>query len=69
MEVSKKPGGDILIIGYSDGSVELIIDWNFDRRMLVKYHDSHIGPISAATFNKDETFFITAGHDGLLNIF
>jgi hypothetical protein len=36
--------------------------------MSVKYHDGHNGQITGCTFNKDQTFFITVGKDGLTNV-
>jgi hypothetical protein len=36
--------------------------------MSIKYHDGHNGQITGAAFNKDQTFFITVGKDGLTNV-
>ena len=69
MSLSTKPGGDVITIGYDNGLIELVMNFNFDKRMEVKYHDGHTGYISGAVFNKDQTFFISCAHDGLTNVF
>jgi WD40 repeat protein len=66
MELNKSPTGNILTIGYNDGSIENIINMDFDRRQLTKMHDAHNGSINAAKFSKDENFFFSVASDGLL---
>lgn len=53
MNLSTKTGGDIITIGYDNGLIQLVMNFNFEMRMDVKYHDGHIGEISGAVFNKD----------------
>ena len=65
--LTSKPG-EILAISYDDGDIELIVDFGFDRRMSVKYHDAHIGQVTAFALNKDENFFLTSGRDGLIYV-
>lgn len=67
MSVSKKRGGEALVIGYDNGEVQLIMNRTWDRRMSLKYHDVTTGRINATCFNHDEQFFFTVGDDGLLN--
>lgn len=43
MSLSTKTGGDIITIGYDNGLIELILNFNFDKRMDIKYHDGHNG--------------------------
>lgn len=43
MELNKSSTGNILTIGYNDGSVENVINMDFDRRQLTKMHDAHNG--------------------------
>ena len=66
MELNKSPTGKILTIGYNDGSIENILNMDFDRRQLTKMHDAHNGSINAAKFSKDENFFFSVAQDGLL---
>ena len=65
MQIFAKTDGDMIIIGYENGEVQLICNFNFDKRMSVKYHDAQIGSITGAVFNNDQTFFITVAQDGL----
>jgi len=58
--------GSMLTIGYNNGNVELIMDFNWDRRMSVKYHCAQTGSITAAVLTADYNFFLTAGTDGLI---
>jgi len=53
MSLSTKTGGDIITIGYDNGLIELVMNFNFEKRMEIKYHDGHQGLISGAVFNKD----------------
>jgi hypothetical protein len=53
MSLSTKTGGDVITIGYDNGLIELIMNFNFEKRMEIKYHDGHLGKISGAVFNKD----------------
>ena len=53
MSLSTKPGGDVITIGYNNGLIELVMNFNFDKRMEIKYHDGQTGYISGAVFNKD----------------
>ena len=69
MSLSTQTGGDIITIGYDNGLIELVMNFNFEKRMEIKYHDGHLGYISGAVFNKDQTFFISTAHDGLTNVF
>lgn len=69
MSLSTKTGGDVITIGYDNGLIELIMNFNFEKRMEIKYHDGHLGKISGAVFNKDQTFFISVAQDGLTNVF
>jgi len=39
MSLSTKTGGDIITIGYDNGLIELIMNFNFEKRMEIKYHD------------------------------
>ena len=66
MNLNKSPTGNILTIGYNDGSIENIINMDFEKRQLTKMHDAHMGVINAAIFSKDENFFFSVGQDGLL---
>lgn len=69
MKESKTSSGHIIAIGYDDGSIEYIVDSNFDRRMTIKNHDAHFGPVRSLCFNKDETFVMTVADDGLLYLY
>lgn len=53
MSLSAEKGGDIITIGYDNGEIELICNFNFVKRMSIKYHDGHNGQITGAAFNKD----------------
>jgi hypothetical protein len=66
MQLNKSATGNILTIGYNDGSIENIINMDFDRRQITKMHDAHNGKINSAKFSKDENFFFSVAEDGLL---
>lgn len=68
MNLSAAKDGEIVTIGYDNGEIELIINFNFDKRMSIKYHDGHAGQITGCAFNNNQTFFITVGKDGLTNV-
>lgn len=68
MSISSKSDGDIITIGYDQGEIELVVNFNFDKRMSVKYHDGHNGQITGCSFNKDQSFFVTVAKDGLTNV-
>jgi len=68
MEWLSSKAGELLAISYDDGDIELVVDFNFDRRMSVKYHDAHIGQVTAFALNKEENFFLSAGRDGLIYV-
>jgi hypothetical protein len=58
--------GAMLTIGYDNGNVEIIMDFNWDRRMSVKYHCGHTGSITQAVLTNDQSFFLTSATDGLI---
>jgi hypothetical protein len=60
---------NILCIGYDDGNIEMVLNHDFERRMSIKYHDSHIGPVNSLAFTKGEAFMMTVADDGLLYLF
>jgi len=66
MSLSKKSNGDVLTIGYDNGEIHVLIDFNFEKRMILKQHDGHTGAISGVCFNSDESLIISTGHDGLV---
>jgi len=66
MSLNSKKSGDLLALGFDNGAVQLVFDFNFEKRMAVKYHDAHSGEITAAAFNDDDSFFLTAAADGLI---
>jgi WD40 repeat protein len=57
---------DILLIGYDDATIELVVNLNFSKRMVIKNHDSSFGPVSSACFTHNYNFFLTSGEDGLV---
>lgn len=64
-----KANEQLLTVAYDDGDVEIIIDQNWDKRMSVKYHDTHTGQITGTAFSgKQANFFLTAGRDGLIYV-
>lgn len=69
MKYNTKKGGDIIVIGYDDGNIELVVDFNFDKRMSMRNHDAHNGAITSALFTNDENFFVSVGTDGLTNVY
>lgn len=69
LEVVSKKGGEVLAISYDNGMVELVVNRDFNRRMSLKDRDVHIGSITSTAFNADESFFLTAGRDGLLFVY
>jgi len=46
-----KANEQLLTVAYDDGDVEIIIDQNWDKRMSVKYHDTHTGQITGCAFS------------------
>jgi hypothetical protein len=69
MQHSIKSYGEMITIGYENGAIELIMNGNFEKRMLVKYHDGHNGRITAACMTRDNNFFLTSADDGLIYVF
>jgi len=59
----------MITIGYHTGAIELVMNGNFDKRMLVKYHDGRTGSITAAAMTRDNNFFISSADDGLMYVF
>jgi hypothetical protein len=45
------------------------VNFNFDKRMSVKYHDGHSGQITGCAFNSKQDFFVSVAKDGLTNVF
>lgn len=71
MEVfeTDKANEQLLTVAYDDGDVELIIDQIWDKRMSIKYHDTHTGQITGTAFSgKQANFFLTSGKDGLIYV-
>jgi WD40 repeat protein len=68
MSVSKKRGGEAVVLGQADGEVQLIMNRNWERRMSLKNHDISTGKINSTCFNHDEQFFFTVADDGLMNV-
>jgi|DEB0MinimDraft_12_1074336.scaffolds.fasta_scaffold21243_1 hypothetical protein len=60
--------GDMLIIGYENGLIELVMDFRWNNRLANKFHDGRHGEITSALMNKDENFFISSGKDGLIYV-
>jgi len=66
MNLYTSKAGDVVVVGYDNGSIELVFNNNWDRRMKVKYHDHHIGSITGVAFNRDENIMLTTSKDGLM---
>jgi len=58
--LQQKKGVEIIVIGYDNGEIQLIINHLYDKRMTLKYHDAHLGKITSAVFNYEENFFLTS---------
>jgi len=57
--------GDLLLMGFSNGEVQ-VLDYNFLKStLIIKQHDATKG-VSAAKLSFDERFIISSGDDGLL---
>lgn len=69
MQHSIKSYGEMITIGYTTGEIELVMNGNFDKRMLVKYHDGRKGRITSTTMTRDNNFMLTAAADGLIYVF
>lgn len=69
MDMRVYPEGEMIIIGYDNGLIELVMHQNWERRLWNKYHDGKLGYITSACMNKDENFFFTSSRDGLIYVF
>ena len=69
MQHSIKSYGEMITIGYSTGEIELVMNGNFDKRMLVKYHDGRKGSITATCMTRDNNFFLSSADDGLIYVY
>ena len=65
MNLVAKADGDIIVMGFDNGDIHLVCNFNFDKRMSIKYHDGQIGSITGAVFNHEQNYFITVATDGL----
>ena len=69
MSHSIKSYGEMITIGYQTGGIELVMNGNFEKRMLVKYHDGGNGSITATCMTRDNNFFLSSAADGLLFVY
>jgi hypothetical protein len=69
MQHSIKSYGEMITIGYTTGEIELVMNGNFEKRMLVKYHDGRKGRITSTCMTRDNNFMLTAAADGLIYVF
>jgi len=60
--------GDMITVGYENGLIEIIMDYQWERKLATKFHDGRHGQITAAILNKDENFFFSSGKDGLIYV-
>ena len=56
----------MITIGYENGLIEIVMNYNWDRRIHNKFHDGRHGYITSATMDKDDNFFLSAAKDGLI---
>jgi S-adenosylhomocysteine hydrolase len=68
MKLDRGLDNDMITIGYDNGLIEIVIDFNFDKRLINKFHDGKYGEITSAILNKDENFMISSGKDGLIYV-
>lgn len=68
MNLEKYPEGDMIIIGYDSGLIELVMHYNWDKRLFNKFHDGKMGYITHVCLNKDENFLFSASKDGLIYV-
>ena len=54
MELFRRTGVDILAIGYEDGSVEIVLNFNYEKKLSIKYHDAHLGSITGVALSSDD---------------
>jgi hypothetical protein len=69
MSLTKYPDGDTIIIGYDNGLIEIVMHYDWDRRLWNKYHDGKLGHITSACINKDDNFFFSSSKDGLIYVY
>lgn len=58
----------MIMIGYDNGLIELVMHYNWDKRLYNKFHDGKMGHITHVCLNKDENFFFSASKDGLVYV-
>ena len=66
MELNPGKDADMIVIGYENGLIEIVMDYVWEKRITNKFHDGRHGLITAAILNKDENFFISSAQDGLI---
>jgi hypothetical protein len=60
LNLHSKKGVEIIIIGYDNGEIQMIMNHLYEKRMVLKYHDAHLGKITSAVFNYEENFFLSS---------
>lgn len=66
MKLINGKDGNMVVVGYDNGLVEIVCHLDWGKRLVNKYHDGRLGQITAAILTKDENYFITASKDGLI---
>jgi len=68
MRLSQAKDGDMTTIGYANGLIEIVMNYDWDRRLTNKFHDGRHGYITSAVMDKDDSYFLSAAKDGLIYV-
>jgi WD40 repeat protein len=68
MNSTKTDDGELIFVGYDNGLVEIVANFDWGKRLSNKYHDGRDGQITAAILDRNQRFFITSSKDGLIYV-